>query len=108
VRCIAPSPRQRASLKTTEFVTKNNMVIIPHHPCSPDLVLCDFALFLKLKIKMKGLLFETEPDNQRESQAVLDSIKKNEFHGAFEAWEKRWDRCIRSEGDNFEGGGSEN
>jgi hypothetical protein len=23
---------------------------------------------------------------QRESQAVLDSIKENDFHGAFEAW----------------------
>jgi hypothetical protein len=26
------------------------------------------------------------PDIQRESQAVLDSIKENDFHGAFEAW----------------------
>jgi hypothetical protein len=25
-------------------------------------------------------------DTQRESQAVLDSIKENDFHGAFEAW----------------------
>jgi hypothetical protein len=25
-------------------------------------------------------------DIQRESQAVLDSIKKNDFHNAFEAW----------------------
>jgi hypothetical protein len=26
-------------------------------------------------------------DIQRELQAVLDSIKKNDFHGAFEVWE---------------------
>jgi hypothetical protein len=26
-------------------------------------------------------------DIQRESRAVLDSIKENDFHGAFEAWE---------------------
>jgi hypothetical protein len=43
-----------------------------------------------------------------ESQAVLDSIKENDFHGAFEAWTKRWDRCTRSQGDCFEGDGSQN
>jgi hypothetical protein len=34
------------------------------------------------------MTFETVSDVQRESQAVLDSIKKNDFHGAFEAWKK--------------------
>jgi hypothetical protein len=31
---------------------------------------------------------KTVSDVQRESQAVLDSIKENDFHGAFEAWIK--------------------
>jgi hypothetical protein len=59
------------SLKTTEFVTNNNMVIIPHPP--------------KLKMKLKERHFETVSDIQRELQAVLDSIKENDFHSAFEA-----------------------
>jgi hypothetical protein len=46
------------SLKTTEFVT-NNMVIVPRPSYSLDIVLCDFALFPKLKIKLKGRRFET-------------------------------------------------
>jgi hypothetical protein len=37
-------------------------------------------------MKLKGRRFETVSDIQRESQAVLDSIKENDFHGAFEAW----------------------
>jgi hypothetical protein len=49
-------------------------------------------------MKLKGH-FEAMSDIQRESQAVLDSIKENYFHGALEAWKKRWDRCIRSQGD---------
>jgi hypothetical protein len=53
-------------------------------------------------MKLKGR-FETVSDIQRESHAVLDSIKENHFHGAFEAWKKRWDRCIRYQGDYFEG-----
>jgi hypothetical protein len=34
---------------------------------------------------------------RRKLQAVLDSIKGNDLQGAFEAWKKRRDRCIRSQ-----------
>jgi hypothetical protein len=68
-----------------EFVTNNNMVIVPHPPYLPDLAPCDFALFPKLKMKLKGQRFETVSDIRRKSKMVLDSIKKNDFHGAFEA-----------------------
>jgi hypothetical protein len=70
-------------LKTTEFVT-NNMVIIPHPPYLPDLGPCDFTLLPKLKMKLKGQHFETVSNIQRELQVVLDSIKENDFHSAFE------------------------
>jgi hypothetical protein len=59
-------------------------------------------------MKLKGQRFETASDTQKESQAVLNSIKENDFHGAFEAWKKRWDRCICSQGDYFEGESSQN
>jgi hypothetical protein len=36
-------------------------------------------------MKVKGQRFETVCDIQKESQVVLDSIKENDFHGAFEA-----------------------
>jgi hypothetical protein len=51
------------TLKTTECVTNNNMVIVPY---SPDLAPCDFALFPKLKMKLKGRRFEKVSDIQRE------------------------------------------
>jgi hypothetical protein len=73
------------------------MVIVPHPSYPPDLAPCDFALFPKLKMELKGRRLETMSDIQRESQAVIDTIKENDFHGAFEAWGKRWDRCIRSQ-----------
>jgi hypothetical protein len=59
-------------------------------------------------MKLNGR-FETVSDIQKESQAVLDSVKENDFHGAFEALEKkRRDRSIRSQGGYFEGDGSQN
>jgi hypothetical protein len=59
-------------------------------------------------MKLKGRDSETMSDIQRELQAVLNSIKESDFHGEFEAWKKRWDCCIRSQGDYFEGNGSQN
>jgi hypothetical protein len=59
-------------------------------------------------MKLKGRLSETVSDSLRESQTVLDSIEKHDFHGAFEAWKKRWDCFIRSQEDYFEGDGSQN
>jgi hypothetical protein len=41
------------SLKTTEFMTNSNIVIIPNPSYSPDLAPCDFTLFPKLKVKLK-------------------------------------------------------
>jgi hypothetical protein len=67
------------------FLTNNNMVIVPHPHYSPDLAPCDFALFPKLKMKLKGRRFETVSDIQRKSQGVLDSIQDSDFHSAFEA-----------------------
>jgi hypothetical protein len=94
--------------KTIGFVTNSSIVIVPHPPCLPDLAPCDFALFPKLKMKLKGRPFETVSDIQRELQAVLDSIKENYVNGAFEVLKKRWDRCIHSQGYYFEGHGSQN
>jgi hypothetical protein len=62
-------------------------------------------------MKLKGRRFETVSDIQRETQAVLDSIKVTQFHGVLKRGKKkkkRWDRCIRSQGDYFEGDGSQN
>jgi histone-lysine N-methyltransferase SETMAR len=73
------------SVKTAEFVTNSDMVIFPHPPYSPDLGPCEFALFPKLKMKLKGQRFETVCDIQRESKAALDSMKENDFHSASEA-----------------------
>jgi hypothetical protein len=72
------------SLETTEFVTNNNMVTVPQAPYSPDLAPCDFVLFPKLKMKLKGRRFETMSDIQMESQSVLTSavlLKRRKNNG---------------------------
>ena len=87
----APAHR---SFKVSQFLAKNNMTVIPHPAYSPDLAPCDFFLFPKLKLRMKGRTFDTIEEIQEESQRVLDTIPKRDFQCCFQAWQKRWDRCI--------------
>jgi hypothetical protein len=44
------------SLKTTEFVTNNNMVIIPHPPYLLGLAPCDFTVF-QIENETEGMTF---------------------------------------------------
>jgi hypothetical protein len=57
---------------------------------------------------LKGRRFETVSDIQKESQAVLNSVKENDSTALLKRGKKGWDRCIRSQGDYFEGDGSQN
>jgi hypothetical protein len=45
-------------------------------PYSLDLASCDFFLFPKMKLKLKGRRFETIEESQAESQRVFDTDKK--------------------------------
>jgi hypothetical protein len=82
-----------------EFVTNNNMVIVSHPPYPLDLAPSDLTLFPKLKMRLKDEILKQCLTSKGESKVVLDNIKENDFHGAFEGLEKRWDRCIRSKED---------
>jgi hypothetical protein len=96
------------SLKSTEFVTNSNMVIIPHHPYLPGLALCNFALFPKLKMKLKGWRLKqclTSNQNRKRYSTALRKMTSTVIWSMGKKW---WDRCIRSQGDYFLGDGSQN
>ena len=42
------------SLVMREFLTKNNVTTVPHPAYSPDLAPCDFYVFPKMKLRLKG------------------------------------------------------
>jgi len=65
-----------AALLTRRFLTNNNMTVVPHPPCSPDLEPSDFFLFPKLKMKLKGRRFQTVEEIQAELQAVGTHYEK--------------------------------
>jgi hypothetical protein len=90
-----------------EFLTKYNMTLVPHPSYLPDLAPCDFSLFPRLKIKLQGRRFDTTEVIEAESQAVLNTRTEQDFQDAFKQWQKRWEWCIRAEGDYFEGDGGQ-
>jgi hypothetical protein len=82
------------------------MAVIPNPPYSPDLAPCEFFLFPKMKLKLKGRQFDTIEEIQVESQRVLDTVTEKDLLEAFEKCKRRWDRCLHAGGNHFEGDGS--
>lgn len=91
------------SLKTTQFLTDHNMTTVPHPPYSPDIAPCDFSLFPKLKLRLRGRRFQSVDDIQAATDVVLKSFDSSFFLETFEEWKRRWNRCSRAGGEYFEG-----
>jgi hypothetical protein len=56
-----------------------------------------------LKIKLKGHCFDTTEVIETELQVVLNTQTDHDFQDALKKRQKRWEQCIRAEGDYFEG-----
>jgi len=91
------------SIPVLQFLS-NNITVCPHPPYSPDLALCDFWLFPKVKMTMKGKCFESIRDIEAATTVQLKTLTKEDFQNCFRKWQERWDKCVRCEGEYFEGG----
>ena len=71
----------------------------PHRPYSPDLAPCDFWLFPKLR----GYCYERIEEIKEAVMKVIDTLTPEDFHGAFQKLLGRYNKCIATGGDYFEG-----
>ena len=71
-------------------------------PYLPDLSPCDYFLFPKLKIAMKGAFYDDVPTIQSAVTQVLKNIPKTEFKKSMDKLVDRSKRCIESYGAYFE------
>ena len=81
------------------------MTTVPYPAYSPDLAPCDFYVFPKMKLRLKGRRFISIEEIQAESQQVLNTLTPADFSDCFQKWKNHRDRCIQAEGDYFEGNG---
>ena len=68
---------------------------VSHRPYSPDLALCDFWLFPKLR--------DCRYETIEEMKEVIDTLTREDFHGTFQKLLERYNECIGTGGDYFEG-----
>jgi histone-lysine N-methyltransferase SETMAR len=66
------------SLLVLQFLTSTKTTVISHPPYLPDLAPCDFFLFPKMKLKLKGRRFESIEKIQAESQNVMKMLTQND------------------------------
>jgi hypothetical protein len=97
-RCVTTTD-PHTSFFTRESFTKINMAVVLHPPY--------FSPFPRLKLKLKGHHFDTIEVIDAELLAVLNALTESDLQDAFKTWQKRWERCIRAEGDYFEGDGGQ-
>jgi hypothetical protein len=72
---------------------------------STDLAPCNFFLFPKKKLRLKGRRFNTTEEIHAESQEVIDTLTFENFQGSMKSRETRRDRRMHAQGDYFEGDG---
>jgi len=72
------------SLVVREFLTKNNITIVRHPACSPELAPCDFYTFPKMKLQLKGRPSISIEEIQAESQQVLNTLTVADFSECFQ------------------------
>jgi len=92
-----------ASLLIRSYLAKHQTSFVPHPTYSPNLASADFFLFPKLKTILKGRRFQTIEDIQENAIRELHAIKESAFQETFQQRKERWERCIASRGDCFEG-----
>jgi hypothetical protein len=85
-------------------LSKQETIVAPQPPYSPDLAPPEFFLFPKLKSNLKGYRFQTVEQIKENSLQDLRAIPQNTFQDAFQNWKKkRWEQYINSRGEYFEG-----
>jgi hypothetical protein len=52
---------------------------------------------------VKGKRFESIQDIEAATTAQLKTLTKEYFQNCSRTWQERWDKCVRSEGECFEG-----
>ncbi len=77
-----------------KFLEKNNMRLMPHPPYSPDLLPCDFFIFPKLKLALKGQHLGDLEGIKSKMAVYLRSISKSDFIRCYNDWLLCLRKCI--------------
>jgi len=92
-----------SALIVREILACNSITVLEHPPYSPDIAPCNFFLFPKCKLVLRGRHLGDVMTNKSETTSLLKGLREEEFQGCFQQWKWRWDKCSVSNGEYFEG-----
>ena len=87
------------SIIVPDYLTQMGIRTVPHPTNSPELFPCEFWLFPKLR----GCRYETIEETNEAVTKVIDTLTQEDFHGAFQKFMERYNKCIANGGEYFEG-----
>lgn len=91
------------SLAIREFLAEKKIPVLPHPSYSPDLSPCDFFLFPRVKIFLKGKTFDDVGVMKKNTMMHLQGLTIQDFQHCFQKLQERWAKCINVRGEYFDG-----
>ena len=92
-----------SALSVKKFLAKYSIPVLEHPAYSPDLALCDFYLFPKVKSALIGTRFESVEDVKKKAARLLKDLTEQDFQHCFQQWKIRMERCRDRDGVYIEG-----
>ena len=86
------------SMKTRVKLNELGFELLPHPPYSPNLAPSDYWLFVNLKKMLQGKRFVSNEELIVETEAYFVSKDESFYGKGIERLEKRWNECIKLEG----------
>ena len=86
-----------------DVLAKHKIPQVRQASYSPDMAPCDFWLFHKLKMHLKGSRFESREAIKSNAMKRLLVIPKTDFEKCFQQCKVRWAKYVQTQGTYFEG-----
>jgi hypothetical protein len=97
------TPAHHSTLVQEELV-KQQVIVLPRPPYSPDLAQCDFFFFPHLKGKLRWRRFQSAKEIVTATREAVQDLPANIFQQYFQQLYKRWQICPAASSDYFEEG----
>ena len=91
------------STMVQEYLKESGLDVLDHPQYSPDLSLCDYWLFPRLKEMLAGHRFESCCGKGSAAYQCLQHIPKEDYRAVFLKWVDRCKLCVEADGAYFEG-----
>ena len=86
---------------TTEYLAGNRVELYQNPPYLPDLSLCDFFLFQKLKNQLREIQFNNDEEVLKALDHAAGCLGKEDSRNCFDDWFSRMQKCIDADEEHF-------